>query len=177
MIIYGYSQFFLLFLVILCQFWLLQVISFQVICAYYKWFLTILNYFILSYFQLCETIVSYFWLLKVISPYVIIHYSKLYYHRLFVIILLAATVGYCIGGYFINGYQQLFYWWHSFNGYSQLLVIILLVAIIGFSISGYYWILHYKPLVVILLVVIDGYFISDILVFIFYCFRLYYDNW
>jgi hypothetical protein len=59
----------------------------------------IINYCILSYFQLCETIIGYFWLLNVISPYVIIGYFKLYCHKLFVVILLVAIVGYYIGGY------------------------------------------------------------------------------
>jgi hypothetical protein len=36
-----------------------------------------LNYFILTYFQLCEVIVGYFWPLKVISPSIIIDNSKL----------------------------------------------------------------------------------------------------
>jgi hypothetical protein len=75
---------------------------------------SILNYFILGYFQLCEIIVGYFWLLKVISPYVIIGYSKLYYHKLFVVSC---------------GYWWLLYWW--------LLIIILLVVFSGYSINGY----------------------------------------
>jgi len=59
--------------------------------------MAILNYFILNYFRLCEVILGYFWPLKVISPYVIINYSMLYYHRLFVAILLVPI--YSIGGY------------------------------------------------------------------------------
>jgi hypothetical protein len=62
------------------------------------------SYFILSYFWLCEVIVGYFWLLKVISPYIIIGYSRLYYHRLFLVIILVSIVG-----YFINDYFLLFY--------------------------------------------------------------------
>jgi hypothetical protein len=61
--------------------------------------MAIINYFILSYFQLCEVIVNYFWLFKVISPYGIIDYSRLYYHRLFVVILLVAISNYSINGY------------------------------------------------------------------------------
>jgi hypothetical protein len=49
---------------------------------------------IINYFWLCEAIVGYFWLLKVISHYVIIRYSKLYYHKLFMVILLVAINGY-----------------------------------------------------------------------------------
>jgi hypothetical protein len=62
-------------------------------------FFVILNYIMLIYFRLCETIVGYFWLLKVINPYVIIGYLKLYYHRLFMVILLMA-----IGHFYRNGY-------------------------------------------------------------------------
>jgi len=74
--------------------------------------------------------------LKVISPYAIIGYSRLYYHRLFVVILLVANVG-----YYINGYWCLY---------------ILLVAIIGYYIGGY-WCLFYWWL----LVTIGAYFIGD----------------
>jgi hypothetical protein len=59
----------------------------------------IIIFFILGYFQFCEVIVGYFWLLEIISPYVIIGYSKLYYHRLFVIILLVDISGYSINDY------------------------------------------------------------------------------
>jgi len=64
-----------------------------------KLFMAIISYFILSYFQLCEVIINYFWLFKVISPYVIIDYSRLYYHKLFVVILLVAINNYSISGY------------------------------------------------------------------------------
>jgi len=57
---------------------------------YFKLFLAIISYFILGYFLLCEIIVGYFLLLKLISPYVIIGYFRLYYQRLFVVILLVA---------------------------------------------------------------------------------------
>jgi hypothetical protein len=60
------------------------------------------GYFILGYFWLCEAIVVYFWLMKTISSYVIIGYSRLYYHKLFVVILLVAILlmsTYSIGGY------------------------------------------------------------------------------
>jgi len=53
----------------------------------------------LGYFQLCEAIVGYFWLLNIISPYVIIGYFKLYYHKMFVAILLVVIFGYFIGAY------------------------------------------------------------------------------
>jgi len=66
-------------------------------------------------------------LLKVISPYVIIGYYRLYYHGLFVAIILVA-----ISGYFIDVY--IFFWW--------LLLVILLVAISDYSIDGY-WCLFY----------------------------------
>jgi hypothetical protein len=49
-------------------------------CLHIINFLAILNYFILSYFWVCEAIIDYLWLLKVISPYVIISYCTLYYH-------------------------------------------------------------------------------------------------
>jgi hypothetical protein len=61
-------------------------------------------------FRVCEVIVGYFWLLKVISPYVIINNFRLYYHRLFVVILLwllmaiVAIHDYSINCYFIDGY-------------------------------------------------------------------------
>jgi hypothetical protein len=45
------------------------------------------------------SIVGYFWLLKVISPYVIIENFKLYYHMLFVVILLVIIVCSFIGGH------------------------------------------------------------------------------
>ncbi len=48
----------------------------------------------------------------------------LYYHRLFVAILLVI-----IGYISISGYCWLFYWW--------LLLAILLVVIVGYSIDGY----------------------------------------
>jgi len=73
----------------------------------------IISYFILNYFQLCEIIVGYLWLLKAIGLYIIINYSKLYYHKLFMVIILVAIVGYFIGGYwyyFIGGYWWLFYY-------------------------------------------------------------------
>jgi hypothetical protein len=54
---------------------------------------------ILCYFWLCENLVGYVWLLKIISPDVIIVYSKLYYHRLFVAILLEGIGAYSIVGY------------------------------------------------------------------------------
>ncbi len=64
---------------------------------HFKLFMAILNYFILNYFLLCEAIVGYFWPLKVVSPYVIINYFMLYYHGLFVAILLVPI--YSISGY------------------------------------------------------------------------------
>jgi hypothetical protein len=67
-------------------------------------FFIILNYFVLGYYQLCEAIVNYFWLLKIISPFAIIGYSKLYYHRLLVVILLVDIVGYFISGYWFGGH-------------------------------------------------------------------------
>jgi hypothetical protein len=72
----------------------------------------IISYFILNYFQLREIIVGYLWLLKAIGPYIIINYSKLYYHKLFMVIILVVIVGYSIGGYwyyFIGGYWWLLY--------------------------------------------------------------------
>jgi hypothetical protein len=77
----------------------IESLQIQEVCGYYTLFLAILNYFILGYFWLCEAIVGYFWLLKVISLYVIIGYYKLYHHKLSVVILLVAIVGYFIGGY------------------------------------------------------------------------------
>jgi hypothetical protein len=70
-------------------------------------FVTITSFFCsfklfkLRFFWLCEAIVGYLWLLKVISPYVIFGYSRLYYHKLFVVILLVVLVGYSIGGYWL----------------------------------------------------------------------------
>jgi hypothetical protein len=58
--------------------------------------------FHLKFFRLCEVIVSYFWLVKIISPYVIIGYFMLYYHRLFMTILLVVIVGYYICGYWFG---------------------------------------------------------------------------
>jgi hypothetical protein len=43
----------------------------------YKLLLTIVSYFILGYFLLCDPILGYFWLLKFISPYVIIDNFRL----------------------------------------------------------------------------------------------------
>jgi hypothetical protein len=54
--------------------------------------------------------------LKVLSPYANIGYFRLYYHKLFLGILLVAIGGYSIGVY-------IFYWW--------LLLVILLMAIGG----------------------------------------------
>jgi len=78
------------------------------------------------------------------SPYVIC-YFRLYYCRLFGVILLVAIVGHSIGGYCWS-----FHWW--------LLLIISLVAIGTYLIGVYkfYWWL----LVVFLLVAINGYFIN-----------------
>jgi len=66
-----------------------------------------LNYFVLSYFWLCENIVGYFWLLKVSSTYVIIGYFKLYYHRLFMaimLVILLVILLMTIGAYSIIAY-------------------------------------------------------------------------
>jgi hypothetical protein len=65
--------------------------------------------------------------LKVISHYAIIGYFKLYYHKLFVVI-----VGYPIGDY----------WW--------LLMTIILMVIDNYSINGYYFLLYWWLLVIIL---------------------------
>ncbi len=74
------------------------------------------------------------WLLKVISPCTIIGYYRLYYHRLFVVILLVANVGYSIGAYFINSYSIGGYWLFF---YLWLLMVILLMAIDSYSIGDY----------------------------------------
>jgi hypothetical protein len=83
---------------------------FKIIIIYFTLgFFLILNYFILSYFRLCEIIVGYFWLLKIISLYVSITYYRLYYHRIFMVIPLVLV-------YSINGY-----WWLLY--YKLLLII------------------------------------------------------
>jgi hypothetical protein len=89
MIIYGYffKNHLRLLSVTLNYLWLFYV------------FLIVLSYFILSYFWLCEVIIGYFLLLKIISHYFIIGFLKLYYHRLFVTIILVAIVAYSINGY------------------------------------------------------------------------------
>jgi hypothetical protein len=135
---------FKLFLVIFSYFKLFQFRLFSTIIYIYIfsffWYYTL---FILNYFKLFETIVGYFWLLKVISHYVIIGNFTLYYHNLFVV-LLVAIVGYSIGDC-----CWLFYRW--------LLLVILSVSIVGCSIRGYYW-LFYRWLS---LLTIIGYFIGD----------------
>jgi len=84
----------------------------------------------LFHFKLFATIISFFWffLLKIISCYVIIDYSRLYYHKYFLVILLAAIVGY------------------SINGYWCLLMVILLMAIGSYFIVSYlnlFFIIYY----------------------------------
>jgi hypothetical protein len=74
----------------------------MVFFSYFLLFLIISPYVTFNYYKLLLGILCYFWLFQVISPYAIIGYSKLYYHMLFVAIVLMHI--YSIGGYSINDY-------------------------------------------------------------------------
>jgi hypothetical protein len=105
LIILGYFRLFhlRLFSTIVSSFGLFYVILGYCKPFHFRLFVTIISsfdYFKLFHFMLfrvCEVIVGYFLLLKVISPYVIINNFRLYYHRLFVVILLWLLMA--IGGY------------------------------------------------------------------------------
>jgi hypothetical protein len=87
------------FSIIINYFWLFYAIFGYCKLFHSRFIVIIINYIILGYFRLCEVIVGYFLLLKAISPYVIIGYYRLYYHKLFVDILLVPFGANSIGGY------------------------------------------------------------------------------